>query len=78
MVALGGRVLQREFNRQARPNDIVSPDVEDGRGVRGRLDLAHVDLFQLLDVMEHIAELVGKRRLLLGREREARELGDVV
>jgi len=78
VVALSRGVLQRCFDRQARLCNVISPDIINRECVRGRLDAAYVDLSQLLDVREDVAELGGKLRLFLGRQREPREVGDMV
>ena len=78
MIALRRGVFQRRLDRQAGPRDVVSPNVDDGKRVRGRFNPGDVHLGELLDVMEHVAQLLRKLRLFLGREREPGELRHVV
>ena len=78
VVPLRRGVAERVGDGEAGLRDVGLPDVEDGRGVRGRFDAGDVYLGELFDMVEHIAELLRELRFLVGREREARELGDVV
>src|SRR5512146_789255 len=68
VVALGRGVAKGGLDGQARLR----------RGVGGRLDPGDVDLAELLDVAEHVAELARKDLLLLWGQREPREVRDVV
>ena len=78
LVALRRRVLQRQLRRQAGSLHIVGPNVDDGKRVRGGLDVGDIHLFQLLDVSEDVADLGGKSRLLAVGQRQPGEIGDVV
>ena len=78
MVALGRGVLEGEFDRETGLRDILGPDIVDGKGVGGRLDLGDVHFAQLLNMMQHIAKLLGKFGFFLRGERQSRQIGDMV
>ena len=78
VVALGGGVLEGELDGQPALRDVLGPNIGDRKRVRRRFDAGHVDLLELLDVGNHIADLLGEPRLFLRRECEAGEAGDMV
>jgi hypothetical protein len=78
VIALGWGILERMLDRETGAGEVVSPDVENRRGMRSRLNVAHVHFFQLFDMVQHVGKLMGEFHLFLWREREASELGNVV
>ena len=72
-----GRVAERVFVGKRRADFVGAGDVDQRDGVRGRLDVGHIQLAQFFDVAENPAELRGKFFLLVGRERDARKMRDV-
>ena len=59
------------------PDFVRAGDVYHGEGVCGRLDPCNVHFLKLFDVIEHTAELGADGLLLLVREPEPGEVGDV-
>ena len=73
-----GRALQRDLDGQARPRLVGAQRVLHLDHVRGRLDAGEVaELADLLDVVEHLAQLLAHALDLVLGELEAGEPGDV-
>lgn len=79
-MAAGGALRSASSLCQAGAGHIFAQDVKHRQGVRRRLDALHVDLPQLCRVLQHLRELVLKKRRLLRGELEPgqlRNLGDI-
>ncbi len=78
MIALGRRVRKASSTAARGAGHIVSPDVENRIRVRRRLDRRHIHFPELLNMVQHVAELLREFALFFRRQREAREKGNVV
>ena len=80
-LGIGGVAIghyQGRLDREARRRDVGLPDIEDRRGVGHRLDPAHIDLLELLHVVQDVAQLLRELRLLRAGQGEAGEVHHVV
>src|SRR5690349_9068556 len=78
VVAFRRSILQHLVNGKPGSRDVFLPDVVKGERVSGGLDSRHVDLRQLLNVVEYVSQLLRKHRLLSWRQCKPREFRDVV
>ena len=73
-LALAG-ALRNASSLESEGRDFIGPkDIDQRHGVRGRLDLADVQLIQLFDVAEDVGKLRAEFFLLLGRQGDARQM----
>ena len=77
-LAWAGALRRASSWRHRGPDLVGAGDVDQRKGVGGRLDAGDIHFLQLLDVAEDVAQLRADLLLLFGREREPRQVGDVL
>ena len=60
-------ILKRPIDRKSGLGDVLAPDIEKREGMCRRFHSGHINFSQLLDVMEHIAQLLSDKGLIASR-----------
>src|SRR5208283_5378521 len=77
-VRFRGRVAEGVFVADGWAHLVRAGDVDQRKGVSGGLDSGDVHFLQLLDVAEDVAQLRADLLLLIGGERQSREVGHIL